>query len=156
MSERVESELTLQKKRIGIHDYAMMLAYVASLRSEDPYRKVGAVALDKSNRIIATAYNGLAAGYNAEPGFWDDRDARRKYMIHAEVNLCSLFVRGHAKLVACTTKPCTSCIQMLCAYDIKEILYADDYPASEADVIAERYGVSLIHVPIPKMNFSIE
>ena len=30
--------------RLGIPEYAMALAHVASLRSEDPYRKVGAAA----------------------------------------------------------------------------------------------------------------
>ena len=32
--------------RLGIPEYAMARAHVASLRSEDPYRKVGAAALD--------------------------------------------------------------------------------------------------------------
>lgn len=129
--------------RISIPAYAMALAEVASLRSEDPFRKVGAVAIDFANRVIGTAYNGLAPGFNAPPGFWADRDARQKFMLHAEVNLCSLFTRGTVKLVAVTTKPCTSCMQMLCAYGIREIYYRDDYPASEADIIAEVYGVTL-------------
>jgi len=124
----------------------MTLAHVASLRSEDPFRKVGAVAFDYDNRVIGTAYNGLAPGYNANPDFWHNRDDRRKYMIHAEVNLCSLFTRGTVKLVACTTKPCTSCMQMLCAYGVKEIYYGEDYPASEADAVSEIYGVRLIQM----------
>jgi uncharacterized protein (DUF1501 family) len=42
-------------------------------------------------------------------------------MLHAEVNLCSLFRRGEARIVATTTMPCTACMQTLCAYGIKEI-----------------------------------
>ena len=129
--------------RIALPEYAMALAHVASLRSEDPYRKVGAVAIDFSNRVIGTAYNGLAPGFEAPEGFWDDRDARQKYMLHAEANLCSLFVRGSVRLVAVTTKPCTSCMQMLCAYGIREVYYRDEYEASEADGIAAMYGVQL-------------
>ena len=132
--------------RLTIPEYAMALAHVASLRSEDPFRKVGAVAIDFDNRV-GTAYNGLAPGYNADPDFWADRDARRKYMLHAEVNLCSLFTRGNVRLVACTTKPCTSCMQMLCAYGVKEVYFRDDYPESEADAIAVRYGIMLVHLP---------
>ncbi|MFC5454936.1 deoxycytidylate deaminase [Prosthecobacter fluviatilis] len=132
--------------RLTIPEYAMALAHVASLRSEDPFRKVGAVAIDFDNRVIGTAYNGLAPGYNADPDFWADRDARRKYMLHAEVNLCSLFTRGNVRLVACTTKPCTSCMQMLCAYGVKEVYFRDDYPESEADAIAGRYGIPLIQL----------
>jgi dCMP deaminase len=129
--------------RISIPEYAMALAHVASLRSEDPFRKVGAVALDHANRVIGTAYNGLAPGFDAPPGFWDDREARQKFMLHAEVNLCSLFTRGAARIVAVTTKPCTSCMQMLCAYQIQEIYYRDDYERSDADAIAALYGVRL-------------
>jgi dCMP deaminase len=129
--------------RLSMPKYAMALAHVASLRSEDPFRKVGAVAIDFDNRVIGTAYNGLAPGYNANPDFWSDRDDRRKYMLHAEVNLCSLFTRGNVRLVACTTKPCTSCMQMLCAYGVKEVYYRDDYPESEADLIAGKYGIQL-------------
>ncbi len=141
-----ESTTSTARSRLTIPEYAMALAHVASLRSEDPFRKVGAVAFDFSNRVIGTAYNGLAPGYDPAPSFWADRDARRKYMLHAEVNLCSLFTRGNVKLVACTTKPCTSCMQMLCAYGIKEVYYRDDYPESEADAIAERYGIPLIQI----------
>lgn len=121
----------------------MALAHVASLRSEDPFRKVGAVAIDPANRVIGTAYNGLAPGFDAPDGFWDDRDSRQKFMLHAEVNLCSLFTRGAARLVACTTKPCTSCMQMLCAYGVEEVYYRDDYEISDADDIAKIYGVKL-------------
>ena len=129
--------------RLPIPQYAMALAYVASLRSEDPYRKVGAAALDFDNRVIGTAYNGLAPGYNPPPGFWDDRDSRQKFMLHAEINLCSLFRRGEAKLIATTTMPCTACMQTLCAYGIKEIYYGEVYHASDAEEIARIYNVKL-------------
>ncbi|WP_038171371.1 deoxycytidylate deaminase [Verrucomicrobium sp. BvORR106] len=137
------STVTPPRTRISIPEYAMALAHVASLRSEDPYRKVGAVAFDFDNRVIGTAYNGLAPGFNADHEFWLDRDIRRKFMLHAEVNLCSLFTRGTVKLVACTTKPCTSCAQMLAAYGVKEIYYRDDYPESEADAICKLYGIQI-------------
>ena len=124
----------------------MSLAHVASLRSEDPYRKVGAAALDYDNRVIGTAYNGLAPGFDPPAGFWDNRETRQKFMLHAEVNLCSLFVRGQAKLVATTTMPCTACMQTLCAYGIKEIYYDDVYHASDAPLIAEKYNIKLIQI----------
>ncbi|MEP4079370.1 deoxycytidylate deaminase [Haloferula sp.] len=134
----------------------MALAHVASLRSEDPYRKVGAAALDFDNRVIGTAYNGLAPGFDPSEGFWDDRDARQKYMLHAEVNLCSLFRRGEVKLVACTTMPCTSCMQTLCAYGVKEIYYRDIYHASDAREIADLYGIRLEQVASYPLEAGIE
>ena len=47
--------------RLSIPQYAMALAHVASLRSEDPYRKVGAAALD--HEAVALA----ARTKNADP-----------------------------------------------------------------------------------------
>lgn len=133
----------MSEVRLSIPEYAMALAEVASLRSEDPFRKVGAAALDRDNRVIATAYNGLAPGFEAPASFWDDRDGRQKFMLHAEVNLCSLFKRGEAKLVATTTMPCTACMQTLCAYGIEEIYYRESYQASDAPEIAALYGITL-------------
>jgi dCMP deaminase len=124
----------MSSERLSIPKYAMALAHVASLRSEDPYRKVGAAALDHDNRVIGTAYNGLAPGYDAPPEFWSDRSARQKFMLHAEVNLCSLFRRGEARIVATTTMPCTACMQ---------IYYRDIYHESDAPEIAALYGVKL-------------
>ena len=124
MSPNLDSK---PSERISIPEYAMALAHVASMRSEDPFRKVGAAALDYDNRVIGTAYNGLAPGFDAPEGFWDDRDARQKFMLHAEVNLCSLFKRGDAKIIACTTMPCTSCMQTLCAYGVC-LLYTSPSP----------------------------
>lgn len=132
--------------RLSIPQYVMALAHVAALRSEDPYRKVGAAALDEDNRVIGTAYNGLYPGFTAPEGFWDDREERQKFMLHAEINLCSLFKRGEAAVVACTTMPCTSCMQALCAHGVKKIYYGEEYKQSEAPLLAEKYDVKLIYV----------
>lgn len=113
--------------RIDWNEYALKLADVAKLRSEDPYMKVGACALDKDNRVLGCAYNGLAPGKNVPIEFWEDRDARRPFMIHAETNLLTLFKRGEASLVACTLLPCASCAQQLAAYQVKEVVYNEIY-----------------------------
>lgn len=136
----------MSSERLSIPRYAMALAHVASLRSEDPYRKVGAAALDFNHRVVGTAYNGLAPGFNAPEGFWSDRDARQKFMLHAEINLCSLFKRGEVKLVATTTMPCTACMQTLCSYGIQEIYYHEVYHVSDAPAIAKLYNVKLEQV----------
>ena len=38
--------------RLQIPQYVMALAHVASLRSEDPYRKVGAAASERKCRLF--------------------------------------------------------------------------------------------------------
>jgi dCMP deaminase len=113
--------------RISWEEYALRIAEVASLRSEDRFVKVGSCALDHSNRVIGVAYNGLAGGIKVDENFWDDRDKRRPYMIHAEANLLSLFKRGDCNILACTLLPCSCCASMISAYGIKKVVYKDTY-----------------------------
>ena len=113
--------------RISWEEYALRLADVASLRSPDPFVKVGACALDSNNRVIGVAYNGLASGVEVLEDFWKNRDNRRPFMIHAEVNLLSLFRRGECRLLACTLLPCSSCASAIVAHGIKHVVYKDTY-----------------------------
>ena len=117
----------MTNNRISWEEYALRIAEVAALRSEDKYVKVGSCALDHSNRVIGVAYNGLAPGINVPEAFWDNRDDRRPYMIHAEVNLLSLFKRGECSILACTLLPCSCCASMIAAYGIKKVVYKEVY-----------------------------
>lgn len=117
----------MSPSRISWEEYALRIAEVASLRSEDPFKKVGACALDANCRVIGVAYNGLASGRTVEESFWADRDKRRPYMIHAEANLLSLFRRGECELLACTLLPCSYCASMISAYSIKKVVYKETY-----------------------------
>ncbi|NBP03230.1 MAG: deoxycytidylate deaminase [Proteobacteria bacterium] len=130
--------------RLSWSKYALNLATEASKRSEDPHVQVGACALSKDNRVLGVAYNGLVSGKNVTDEFWTDRDYRRKYMIHAETNLLSLFERGEARLVACTLLPCGYCARMICAWQIPEVVYRDEYDLDREGLdIFEFYGVKV-------------
>lgn len=113
--------------RINWDEYALSLASIAKLRSEDPYRQVGACALDYENRVLGVAYNGLKSGTETTPEFWQDRNRRRPYMIHAEANLLSLFKKGECKTIALTCSPCSACATLIAAHDIKRVIYCDEY-----------------------------
>jgi len=123
----------------------MALAATAAMRSEDPYRKVGACALGPDNRVLGVAYNGLISGKTESADFWQNRDRRRPFMIHAEQNLLSLFRRNEAKLIAITLLPCNYCAKLICTWNIPEVYYQEDY---ELDALAKDifkfYNVSLI------------
>ena len=135
--------------RLTINEYAMGLAWMASQRSEDPYGKVGAAALTADNRVIATGYNGLAGQFTPPPGFWDDRDKRRPYMLHAEANLLALTERGQVALVACTLLPCSDCARNIITHGIKRVLYSEEYAYDAiAHDIFKFYGVELTRVPV--------
>jgi dCMP deaminase len=130
------------KNRISWEEYAIKIAEVASMRSEDIYTKVGACALNNENRVIGVAYNGLASKKVVCSEFWDDRDKRRPFMIHAESNLLSLFSRGECKLLACTLLPCSSCATLIAAHQIQEVVYRDLYNFDmKAIEIFDFYGI---------------
>ena len=117
--------------RISWDEYALRIAEVGALRSEDPFVKVGACALDHSNRVIGVAYNGLPSGVAGSDEFWKNRDGRRPYIVHAEVNLLSLIKRGECGILACTLLPCSSCAAMISSYGLKKVIYRDVYHRDE-------------------------
>lgn len=142
--------------RLSKEEYALAMAFIASMRSEDPKRKVGAAAMTKAGRIIATAYNGLATGMSQPKDWWDVDTNRRTHVIHAEANLCSLFRRGEARIVACTTIPCTPCALNLVAHGVDTVVYGETYPRDTAgmDILSEN-GVRLYYVPIESIRHRI-
>lgn len=128
--------------RLTWEEYALKIAEVTALRSEDPYMKVGACVLNKDNRIIGVGYNGLAPGINVDESFWADRDQRRKYMIHAEANCLSLVDRGEGVLLACTLLPCSSCATLIAGHGIKKVVYKETYHRDTASLeIFDFYGI---------------
>ncbi len=132
--------------RLSWEQYALELAKTASLRSEDPYKKVGACALSHDNRVLGVAYNGLKAGKTVNSDFWVDRDKRRPFMIHAESNLLSLFSRNESKIIAVTMLPCCSCAKLICAWNIDKVIYNEEYDNIDAlntKDIFDFYGVEL-------------
>ena len=111
-------------KRMSWDKYGLEIARVASYRSEDPYFKVGACILRSDRSILSTGYNGTASGINIK---WDDRDARRGYVIHAEANAlryCSPLETAGGYLYI-THHPCAECIKLIASYGIKNVMYSD-------------------------------
>ena len=113
--------------RVSWEEYALNIASAAAERSEDIYQKVGACALNEKNMVVAVGYNGLAQGKDVSYGFLQNRNHRRPYMIHAEVNCLSLVKRGEVKILACTLLPCSSCATMIAGYGIEKVVYKEIY-----------------------------
>jgi dCMP deaminase len=126
----------------------MLIAMAASLRSEDLHRQVGAVGIDASGMVVGTGYNGLKTKVNAPLSFWKNRDKRRLYCIHAEINLLRAAQGREIHTVACTTIPCVSCAQALSAFGVKNVLYLEEYERdrSSSKLIFKKYGVKVTKV----------
>jgi dCMP deaminase len=129
--------------------YFMALAVAAATRSEDPYYQVGAIAATEDGRVIATAYNGLAPGISLPKSWWDDKEGRKPFVIHAETNLCSLFKRGEANTVAITLEPCPSCMLALIAHGIEHVYFSQSHEASaKSRELAQFYDVEYIQLKL--------
>ena len=125
--------------------WALELAQVASTMSEDPYKKVGAVAMRPDNSIAAVSYNGAPPNVEID---WSDRDKRRIYVIHAETNLLRFIKPHECDRVAITLSPCVDCLKNMAAYGIKTIIYEEKYDKCDYNLvekIAELYKINLYH-----------
>ena len=129
-------------QRISWDKHALMLAWAATRRSEDPYMKVGACALGYNNEVLGVAYNGLASGKIVDEDFWVDRNKRRPFMIHAETNLLARVRPNEVETVAITLQPCSHCAQSLAAYGVKRIVYSMKYDFDKGGLtILDFYGI---------------
>jgi dCMP deaminase len=114
--------------RISFQDMAIKFAISASERSEDIYKKVGCAILNKEGRVLSIGYNGLTRKKIVNKKFWRDRDLRRNFMIHAEVNALSCISRyDNPYLIATTLLPCTACAINIAANGLKKVIYIEDY-----------------------------
>lgn len=131
-------------ERLTWPEYAMELAKAAALRSEDPYRKVGACILRYDNTVAAIGYNGAPPGVEIN---WSDRDERRRRVSHAE-SAALRYIKPHeAKLIAVTLLPCSECIKNIAMYGIKEVYYEEIYDRDNFAIeLAKEFEISLIKI----------
>jgi dCMP deaminase len=109
-------------------EYFMNIAHQVKLRSPDTKRKVGAVMVSlKDKRIISCGYNGLVKGVDDNIN-WEDREFVHSVVIHAEAN-CILYASSKFEnsVLYITTSPCSNCIKLIAAANIKKIYYNEPY-----------------------------
>ena len=101
----------------------MSLAKFISEWSKDPSTKVGAVIVDKDNRIISTGYNGFAKGVADESSRYDDRSTKYKIILHAEENAIMFANRNleGCSLYVTQLYPCAHCASLIIQSGIKEV-----------------------------------
>ena len=133
--------------RMSWDEYGLQLAKAASYRSEDPYLKVGACVLRGDRSIISVGYNGTAPGVSIP---WDDRDVRRGFVIHAEVNALRYCTPDQTKngYMYVTHHPCSECIKVIASYGINFVMYSDLIDASIYDIeaiglLAKKFNITL-------------
>jgi dCMP deaminase len=127
--------------RLNWEEYALKLANVASERSEDPYVKVGACALRHDNSVAGLGYNGAPPGIEID---WNNRDDRRKRVVHAEVNALRYAKPGECSLIACNLLPCNDCLRMISSYGISKIIFQKIYDKDNSSIrLAGEFNIEI-------------
>jgi dCMP deaminase len=124
----------------------LLLAATAAQRSQDPWVQVGAIAARRDYSIVGSGYNGPPPGCEID---WSDRDLRRRFVIHAEVNALAHAKPGEVRIIASTLLPCPSCLTMIASYKVEEVIYRDVYlrTQEESEQVAKKFGLKMLRIP---------
>ncbi|HSP46566.1 MAG TPA: cytidine/deoxycytidylate deaminase family protein [Clostridiaceae bacterium] len=122
-----------KKVRQSWNEYFMNLAKLAAERSSCDRANVGAVIVNKDNRIIATGYNGSVG---SKTPHCDEightmRDGHCIATLHAELNCISYCAKEGIPLkgstIYVTHFPCLNCTKALIQSGIVRIIYHEAY-----------------------------
>ena len=106
------------------------VAKTIAQRGPCPRLQVGAVLVDKHNRIVSTGYNGAPSGVphcTDESCLMEHNHCVRA--IHAEVNaLLQAGPKAEGATLYVTHKPCLRCTQLILAARIRGYQYMFEYP----------------------------
>jgi dCMP deaminase len=139
-------------------EYFLAIAKVVAKRADCSRRQVGAVIV-QNNRIVATGYNGAAAGQpgcgtdgacpraksDVAPGSSYDTGPGSCIAIHAEANALLYADRGKCEgsTIYCTEEPCGGCLRLISGAGIGRVV-------TPADLLAILTGP--VAVVEPKCN----
>ena len=119
---------------ISWDEYFTSIIQVAAQRSKDPSTQVGAVIVDKQNRIISMGYNGFPRGIKETKELWE-RPTKYDLVVHAEMNAIINALNSETSIDGCKIyvpfAPCKNCAKHLAAAGIEEVIYISDYETVE-------------------------
>ena len=106
------------------------VAQAVAAFSKDPSTKVGAIAIDRDNNILATGYNGFPRGVQDLDERLKDRATKLRLTSHAEANLVAQAARNGVALkdstvIITSLPPCTTCTKSLIQAGISEVWFPE-------------------------------
>jgi dCMP deaminase len=108
--------------------------------SKDDSTKVGAVIVNKRNKILSIGYNGLPIGVSDNKTTYPERHQRPekyKWYCHAEENAIAsaaeLGVSLQNTKIYCNYLPCPNCSRLIIQSGIKEIMFKNEKVNSESE-----------------------
>lgn len=134
--------------RPTVHEYFLQMARLAATRGTCARRRVGCVLVDEQNRILATGYNGVASGLphcidHPCPGAGQPSGQGLHLCgaIHAEANaLISCRNPEDIKTIYTTASPCINCTRLLLNTPCESIVFIEQYPHNESEILWTSQG----------------
>lgn len=146
---------------ISWDEYFMGVAMLASGRSKDPRRQVGACIVSKQNKILAVGYNGFPKGCSDDEFPWSKtaesyEETKHAYVSHAELNAILNYRGGSldgTKLYV-TLFPCNECAKAIIQCGIEEVVYDSDKHDGEPVNIAAKRMFNAAGIKLTKYKHS--
>lgn len=127
------------------------LAKFVSQWSRDPSTKVGAVIVDKMNRIVSLGYNGFACGVDDNKERLNNREIKYKMVVHADANAI-LFAKRDLTDCIMYLYPfmaCSNCASLIIQSGIKKVVAPKDMPdrwKKDIDLALEMFREAKVEV----------
>ena len=125
----------------------MGLAKEISSWSKDPRKKIGAVVIGHKGQVLAQGYNGFPRDFNDSPERYNNREEKRKFVIHAEMN-CIYNASFNGVSLEGTTMyvyglpPCSECAKGIIQSGVKEVFYCFDTEDKDSERWMESFKLS--------------
>ena len=139
--------------RVSWDSYFMKIAQDVATRATCDRKHVGAVIVNVNRNILATGYNGSAAGlpHCDEVGHMME-DGHCVRVVHAEQNAIAQAARNGVRLEGgicyTTASPCWICFKMLVNAGIKSIKYLEFYRDDKIFAAAEEIKIELAQITL--------
>jgi dCMP deaminase len=126
--------------RPNLDTYFMSMAILVASRATCPRRKVGSVLINTRGHVLATGYNGVAAGQThcidlpcPGAGLPSGQGLDKCQALHGEQNAllqCRDVYQIDTAYV--TASPCITCTKLFLNTSCRRIVFLDEYPHSDA------------------------
>ena len=119
--------------------------------SPDPYKKVGCLGLNAYGAVIASGFN-HAGKMQFKKSFWADRDKRRPFVVHAEIDMLSKCIGLNVNIhrlsqIIITLLPCEPCMNALAAFGVRVVYYLDFYDRDLGALdVARHHGIVCVQL----------
>lgn len=126
--------------RMDFDEFYLNLCFQYALRSKDPIAKVGAVLVNAEKKLpLGFGYNGFPRGVIDREEWWNNKELKNTFVIHAELNAVLNAVRDlEGSTCYCTRRPCPACTAILIQAGVKEFVYPLGSKGEPMDYLSEQ------------------